>query len=152
MVCISIRSFVGSGYQFEWAESATSVLALALSMAAGKMFGGVVADRVGWGVASSGAICLSVPLLWLGHTSAAAGLLGTALFQVPAGVTLAALVELVRTRPAYAFGLGSAAVYGGALFVQLNPPGWMCSVLGLTILSLTAVASLVFVLRHLQRR
>jgi FSR family fosmidomycin resistance protein-like MFS transporter len=151
LVCIVIRSFVGLGYEFDWNVTATSALALALSMAFGKMCGGVIADRIGWVAASTSAICLSVPLLCLGRTSVSAGLLGTALFQIPAGVTLVALVKLIPTRSAYAFGLGSAAVYGGLLLVQSSPTEWMYSVFGLTILSLLAVAGLVLVMRQLRR-
>jgi FSR family fosmidomycin resistance protein-like MFS transporter len=144
LACIAIRAFVGTGFAFEWNGSAATVLALAVALAAGKIAGGLCADRFGWLRATIVVLVLSVPALWFGRESMAAGLAGAALFQAPMAVTLGALVWALPRRPGLAFGLASAFVYAGGFPQLAGQVPWLHTFVGLSCLSGAAVLMLAW--------
>jgi hypothetical protein len=142
LICVALRSALGSGFSFSWKSDGQAVLAIGLAMSTGKIAGGFLADAAGWIVTVAVAIVFAIPFLWFGFSSQGAGLIGLALFQVPMAVTLGLMVRLIPARPAFAFGLASAAVYGGAFLVLGNYPAWLGSFGGLSALSLGVVGML----------
>ena len=145
--CIAIRSFVGLGLGFDWNSSATTAVAIGLALASGKIAGGWLADRFGWIQTSILVLALSVPALWFGRHHVFLGLLGTALFQTPMAITLGALVWQLPTYPGFAFGLASAAVYGGAFFLTGETPHWVQDFHTHGLLSTISIGLLVVALR-----
>lgn len=150
LICIALRSALGSGFSFSWKSDGQAVLAIGLAMSVGKIAGGFLADAMGWIVTVAVAIACAIPFLWFGISSEWSGLVGLALFQVPMAVTLGLMVRLLPARPAFAFGLASAAVYGGAFLVLGNYPAWLGSFGGLSALSLGAVGMLWLSMKYMQ--
>jgi FSR family fosmidomycin resistance protein-like MFS transporter len=134
LLAIGLRSLVGDALAAPWRAEPRVLLALAAAAAAGKMLGGLVADRCGWRSSTLVALAVAtlllapggglpavarvIPFDWGGAPLAVGAML---LVQATTGVTLAALGLLLRARPALAFGLGSTGVLAGVV------PGWLAS-------------------------
>lgn len=146
LLCIAIRSFVGLGMSFSWNTTVATAIGVGLALAVGKITGGWLADRMGWIFSVVLVLIVSVPTLWLGAKHASSGLIGIALFQAPMAVTLGTLVRFLPGRPGLAFGLASAAVYVGSIFLQGELPVLVFSFGGLSLLSLLAICLLVLAL------
>jgi FSR family fosmidomycin resistance protein-like MFS transporter len=118
LAAIGLRSLVGLRIGDRAGSFAGGALALAAAAVAGKALGGIVADRLGWIRTVVPALIVSAAMLACeGLWPAIAAVL---LFQAVTGVTLAALFRVLPDRPASAFGLGSLALFAGALPVLLN--------------------------------
>jgi len=87
---------------------------LVVLVAAGKAVGGVLADRLGWGRVTVGALCLAAPLLAFGAARPAPAMAGMFLLNLTMGVTLAATASLLPGRPGFAFGLTCLALELGS--------------------------------------
>lgn len=114
LLSIAIRALVGGtagrGYSGTWLLLGIPVVAFA-----GKVLGGVLADRYGWTRTSVTALVLSAPLLALTWPHPIVLLAGMLVFQLTMPVTLVAVVRLVPTRIATGFGLTCLALVLGAL-------------------------------------
>jgi len=112
---IALRSAVWSSLQLLFQGRFDLLLALAVAAAAGKILGGILADRVGWRRWTVGALALAAPLLALGEQNLIALLAGVALLQSATPVALAATSRLLPRSPATAAGLalGLAIAIGG---------------------------------------
>ena len=114
LVCIALRSLIGSQLDFSWNRTALLAMLLAGALAMGKLVGGFLVDRFGWLAVSTAAVLVAVPVLHIGDTAVIAGVVGMALFQIPMAVTLGVLAAVLPTRPALAFGIASAAIFFGS--------------------------------------
>jgi FSR family fosmidomycin resistance protein-like MFS transporter len=115
LAAIALRSLVWSSLNFLLAGRYELLIAMALAAAAGKIAGGLLADRVGWRGYVVGAMALAAPLLALGGGRVFPLLLGVALLQSATPAALAATLRLLPGRPATAAGLalGLAVAIGG---------------------------------------
>lgn len=115
LISVAIRALVGSGATRGYEAGAWLTLGVPLVAFAGKALGGVVADRVGWLVATVGALALSAPVLAVKQGVPALLLAGLLVFQMTMPVTLVAVARLLPGRPATAFGLPCLALAVGGL-------------------------------------
>jgi hypothetical protein len=130
-VSVSVRSLVGGAVRGGWPEQTGAVaLALAGAAVAGKLFGGVLADRLGWRKVGVGALLLAAPLVWIGAGGAgpsfdslgawlaprgpAVLMTDTLLIQLTMALTLTGIYVAMPRYPGLAFGLPSAALLIGA--------------------------------------
>jgi len=115
LAAIALRSAVWSSLQFLFEGHYDMLLALALAAAAGKIMGGVLADRLGWRRWVVGALLLAAPLLALGGRNLFLLLPGVALLQSATPAALAMTWRLLPRQPATAAGLalGLAVAIGG---------------------------------------
>ncbi len=149
---VFVRSLGGGTVAGAWrGVSEPVMIGLALAACGGKMLGGFVADRVGWGTSSGVALLISAPLISLLVNDATFALIGMLVFQMTMPVTLKAMHHLLPTRPGLAFGIPCAALLLGALPGLLGH-GPLISpwprVLALTLLSaLLVVGGLVLLAR-----
>ena len=112
---MAARSIVGDTVTSVWRVEPVAIgLGLALASSAGKMLGGVVADRIGWGRSAGGSLLLAGPLLALGLADPRAAAAGLLLLQATTPLTLKALHCVIPQRPGFAFGLPSAVLVLGA--------------------------------------
>jgi FSR family fosmidomycin resistance protein-like MFS transporter len=112
---IALRSAVWSSLSFLFAGRYDLLIAMAVAAAAGKVAGGLLADRLGWRRWAAGALVLAAPLLALGGQRAVPLLIGVALLQSATPAALAATLRLLPKQPATAAGLalGLAVAIGG---------------------------------------
>jgi len=130
LLSVSLRSQVGGAVRGGWPEQ-TGAVALALAGAAvvGKLFGGVLADRLGWRKVGVGALLLAAPLVWAGAgagisleslgawfapRSPAFLMIDTLLIQLTMALTLTGIYLAMPRHPGLTFGLASAALLIGA--------------------------------------
>jgi hypothetical protein len=115
LLTVAARSIVGDTVTSLWRAQPVAIgLGLALASSAGKMLGGAVADRVGWGLCAGGSLLLAGPLLALGLADPRAAAAGLLLLQATTPLTLKALHCVIPQRPGFAFGLPSAVLVLGA--------------------------------------
>jgi hypothetical protein len=152
LATVTLRSTIGDSAVNDWRERSVAVLmALAMAATAGKMLGGVLADRLGWVRIGVGALMATAPLVALGAFSPLAAILGMLLLQASTPLTLKAIHRLMPHRPALAFGIPSAALLLGAV------PGffdvWMIAAPpALLVAALASAVALIFGLRSLGYR
>jgi FSR family fosmidomycin resistance protein-like MFS transporter len=142
LVGISLRSAIWTSLQFLFQGRVDLLLALAVAAAAGKILGGVLADRVGWRRWTIGALALAAPLLALGDHQLLLLLPGVALLQSTTPVLLAASARALPRAPATAAGLalGLAIAIGalpssGGLASAINAPPVMIAILSAALLA-----------------
>jgi MFS transporter, FSR family, fosmidomycin resistance protein len=115
LISVLVRAFVGFGACFQCPSGWMVALGVPLAACTGKVLGGMVADRLGWLVASLGGLLLSLPLIALSDGSLWLALPGVLLFQSTMAVTLMAVARLMPAWPCTAFGLPSLFLVLGSL-------------------------------------
>ena len=120
---IAIRSLVGLAIVFPWKSEIALLVILTLAVVLGKGLGGFLADKFGWTLTAVGSLAASIPLLTLGASIPALGIIGMFLFNITMPVTLTMMSNMLPGRPGMAFGLTCAALVLGTLpaFTQLQP-------------------------------
>ena len=116
LVAEPVRSVGGGTVAGHWRGISTEVmLLLAVAACCGKMVGGFLGDRFGWGRVGVGALVLSAPLISVWVHVPVWAVVGMLLFQVTMAITLKATHHLLPMRPGLAFGLPCVFLYAGAL-------------------------------------
>jgi FSR family fosmidomycin resistance protein-like MFS transporter len=120
---VAIRSLVGFAIIFPWKTDINLLVILTLAVALGKGLGGFLADKFGWMPVAVGSLVLSIPLLTMGASVPALGIMGMFLFNITMPVTLTMVSNLLPGKPGMAFGLTCAALLLGTLpaFSTLQP-------------------------------
>jgi FSR family fosmidomycin resistance protein-like MFS transporter len=120
---VAVRSMVGFAVVFPWKTDINLLVILTLCVALGKGLGGFLADKFGWIRVAAGSLVLSIPLLTVGVSSPASGMIGMLLFNITMPVTLTMISNLLPGKPGTAFGLTCAALVLGTLpaFSTLQP-------------------------------
>jgi FSR family fosmidomycin resistance protein-like MFS transporter len=135
-----------------WKSDLALLAALTAAVVAGKMAGGLLADRFGWRRVAVTALVGSLPLLALGTSSPAAGIAGVLLFNMTMPVTLAAVAAVLpRGSEGFAFGLTCLALFCGSVPALLGLPLTATPWLPATLI-LPAAAALWFALGGRARR
>lgn len=102
---IALRSFLWTTVESFGAETLPWLLALGAAAACGKLFGGFLADAIGWRRWTIVASAIAAPLLVIGRWRPWCLLPGVALLQSTTPVGLAAAGQLLPRHPATAAGL-----------------------------------------------
>ena len=145
---VAVRSLAGTVACDACPRGLFLMAALPLAAFAGKFSGGFLADRFGWIDLSMVALLVSAPLMAFSGGDLWLALPGLLIFQMTMPVTLAAMVRLWPTRPAFGFGLLCVALVAGTLPAYL-PGGWRPQGMSLFLLVLGSAAALYLALRML---
>jgi FSR family fosmidomycin resistance protein-like MFS transporter len=115
MTSIGIRSLVGMSASRGYPASAWLLVGVPLVAFAGKLLGGLVADRFGWVRTTVIALVVSAPVLAFTYPHPIVLLGGLFAFQMTMPVTLVAIARLMPHRLATGFGLACLALVLGSL-------------------------------------
>ena len=120
---VAVRAYVGMAVVLPWKSDAWLLAGLTAGVVFGKALGGVLADRLGWRAVGVSALLISIPLLALGPSSAAAGIVGTFVFNMTMPITLVAVAHALHGHEGFAFGLTCLALFVGSAPVLIGGPG-----------------------------
>lgn len=124
MLSICIRSLIGLSVYFPWKTDASLLVILTLSIAFGKVFGGIFADKLGWMKTGLSGLLLAAPLLAFGASYPLAGLAGIFVFNFTMPVSLVAISNVLPGRAGLSFGISTLALFIGAVPTFTNYLGW----------------------------
>ena len=89
------------------------------------MFGGILADKLGWMKTGLSGLLLAAPLLAFGAAYPISGIVGIFVFNFTMPVTLVAISNVLPGRAGLAFGIASLALFIGAVPGYTNFLGWV---------------------------
>lgn len=115
LLSIASISLAGFAFRFPWQATPSLAAVVVMGAAAGRAFGGSLADRFGWRRIAVGGLVLAVPFLLGGMASVASGVFGVVLLNLALPVASTAVFRTLRANPAFAFGLVSLALIVGGL-------------------------------------
>ena len=115
LVVIFARAFVGVFSGFTLPKGLLVLVLVSLAACAGKMLGGLAADRWGRLKIAAAAVAVSAPLLALTNGVVWVGAAGVLFFQAAMPVTLTAAAGIIPRTPGLAFGLNCLALFMGGL-------------------------------------
>lgn len=141
MLPITIRSLIGLSIEFPWKENKTLLFTLVASLALGKVFGGILADKFGLLKVGIGGLIISSPLLAFYSTFPFLGIFGAFVFNFTMPVTLIAILNVLPNNKGLSFGLTTMALFIGALPTILGKNLWLKN--DAIVLSLILLASVV---------
>jgi FSR family fosmidomycin resistance protein-like MFS transporter len=98
-----------------WKTGTFAVMAAAVCIAAGKIAGGIAADRIGTAKVMFLSVFVSTPLVLLFPDSFNGGLISLFLINLAMPVTLVLVYRYMPKFPAFAFGLASSVIAPGVL-------------------------------------
>lgn len=124
LLSISIRSIVGLSVNFPWKTNVFLLILLTASVAMGKAFGGILADKFGWMKTGLTGLLLALPLLSFGNSYAVLGLIGAFVFNFTMPVTLVAISNSLPGKAGFSFGLTTLALFIGAVPTYTGYKGW----------------------------
>lgn len=141
LVGMALRSFVWVASKSEIADATMSALWVALAAGTGKLFGGFLSDRIGWGRWTVIALLASIPLLAFRANEIILLCAGVFLLQSITGLTLAWLGQRLPGSPSMAagLGLGLAVIVGGVPILLVASE----RLTGTTAIVMTLVVSLI---------
>jgi MFS transporter, FSR family, fosmidomycin resistance protein len=125
MIPIVVRSLIGMSVSFPWKENVYLGLALTASLALGKVFGGILADRFGLVKIGVSGLLIAAPLLAFFPHIPFWGIVGAFVFNFTMPVTLIAILNILPGKRGLSFGLASTALFLGALPVILDWHEWI---------------------------
>lgn len=141
MLPIIVRSLIGLSIDFPWKENKTLLLVLVLSLALGKVFGGILADKFGLLKVGIGGLVISSPLLAFYSTFPFLAIFGAFVFNFIMPVTLIAILNVLPNYKGLSFGLTTAALFIGALPTILGKNLWLKN--DIIVLSFILLASVM---------
>lgn len=112
---VCIRSYIGTVMKFSWKSVPVLGLLFTAGIVFGKMAGGIVGDRFGWGKVSVGSLAVSAVLLIAAGQLPWAGIIGVFLFNMTMPITLTALANIFEQNHGFAFGVTTFALFLGTL-------------------------------------
>ena len=135
---IVLRSLVGMSAPNHALPFMPWAYAIPVALFAGKLVGGILADRFGWHYFILAVLILSAPMIYAASYSSYIAIAGFLLFNMTMPVTLAAISNLLPGRPGFAFGLSALGVVGGAVATL-----WIDAA-GIWLFALIAIAALLY--------
>lgn len=121
LAAIVVRGFVGRTGFAGLQTDAFAIIGLGAAACIGKMAGGYIADRCGWGLTTIAALVLAGIGIVFVHHHVGVALAAMMLFQMTMPVTLAATSAALPGKPAFAFGLTCLALVSGTLSAFYTP-------------------------------
>jgi FSR family fosmidomycin resistance protein-like MFS transporter len=123
LAAITVRGFVGRTGFSGLPSDALVIIGLGAAACIGKMAGGGLADRFGWGRFAIAALFLASIGIAFVHNHVGVTFAAMMLFQMTMPITLAATSAALPGRPAFAFGLTCLALISGTLPAFYAPQG-----------------------------
>ena len=115
LVTVCLRSYIGTVLSFDWKSSLVLSVLFIAGVFAGKLFGGILGDKIGWMKLSVPSLALSAVLFVFAFDSPAAGIIAVFLFNMTMPITLTALANLLPGKAGFTFGLTTFALFIGFL-------------------------------------
>ena len=112
---VALRSYAGMVMAFPWKNEMLLLVLSILGVFAGKAFGGVVADRIGFRTIAIFSLIVAATLFVPSWEIPVMGLLGVFFFNFTMSITLASLANILPNAKGTAFGLASFSLAVGAL-------------------------------------
>lgn len=112
---VALRSYAGMVMAFPWKNEMLLLVLSILGVFAGKAFGGVVADRIGFRTTAIFSLIVAATLFVPSWEIPVMGLLGVFFFNFTMSITLASLANILPNAKGTAFGLASFSLAVGAL-------------------------------------
>ena len=112
---VALRSYAGMVMAFPWKNEMLLLVLSILGVFAGKAFGGVVADRIGFRTTAIFSLIAAATLFVPSWEIPVLGLLGVFFFNFTMSITLASLANILPNAKGTAFGLASFSLAVGAL-------------------------------------
>lgn len=130
MITVIIRSYMGFILAFEWKKDFYLEFIATLALIFGKMFGGIIGDKIGFLKISIFSLLISSIGFILAFNNWIIGCIAILFFNMTMPITLTALVNLLPNNKGMAFGLltfalflGSMPVFFGYGELLFNKPG-----------------------------
>lgn len=123
LVAIIVRAVVGAYTPLPWKTTELLVVLAALMVFAGKLVGGLLADRLGARRVVVASLAVSAPLLAFANSQMLLSCLGLFCFNQATAVTLCVIVAKLPQNPGLGFGLTTLALFVGtalSFFVALS--------------------------------
>ena len=115
IITVCMRSYVGMILKFSWKTTFLIGLISTFAVIFGKMFGGIIGDRIGYKRISIISLGLSSILFLFGFDNMVCGLLAMLFFNMTMPITLTALSNILNNNKGMAFGMLTLALVIGAL-------------------------------------
>jgi len=125
VLSISIRSLIGMTLVFPWKSNLYLLILLTLSIALGKVMGGILADRFGWLKTGLSGLLLAAPLLAFGASYPVLGIFGIFVFNFTMPITLVAISNALPGRAGFSFGITTMALLLGTIPTYTHSIGWI---------------------------
>lgn len=147
-VAVAARSFVGYAIPSEWNNGTVEKVFLYCSMGIGKLLGGVFCDKIGYRKTAFVSLIISLPFLLFGNTVMLLSLFGIGLFSMTMPVTVGILVSELPSKPCFAFGITTAALFAGTLpAFFIRPEGLLEHQVTVFVLSVVSAACIMLSLK-----
>ena len=112
---VMVRSYIGYGIPTAWNKTAFQTVLLFSFMGIGKMFGGMLIDRIGIRKTAYISMLGALPFLVFGNNNMMVSLIGIMFFSMTMAITLAISVSAFPKTPGFAFGITTVGLALGAL-------------------------------------
>ena len=112
---VALRSYAGMVMAFPWKSEMLLLVLSILGVFAGKVLGGMVADRIGFRTTAIFSLIVAATLFAPSWEIPVLGLLGVFFFNFTMSITLASLANILPNAKGTAFGLASFSLAVGAL-------------------------------------
>lgn len=114
-ISIAVRSVIGLSINFPWKTNLNLLILLTISIALGKLLGGIFADRLGWMKTGVFSLLAASLLLAFGASYPVIGIVGILLFNFTMPITLVAISNVLTGRAGLAFGITALALLIGSI-------------------------------------
>ena len=145
LLTVCIRSYTGVLFSYQWKSEYIMGLLFTVGIILGKMFGGIVGDRIGWIRSSVGSLTLSLILFQFANNSPLCGIIGVLLFNMTMPITLMAIANMLgKEFSGTAFGMTTLALFIGTvpsslegfLGIDLTPMWMIAPTIGISIFAI----------------
>lgn len=152
-MAVAARSYITYAIPTDWKTTQFEAVLLFSLMGAGKMLGGVLADKIGFGRAALVGLGLAFPFLATGNTVMALSLIGITLFSTSMPITSGILASRLGDRPGFAFGITTVALFVGVLPSAFVMPDTLTSqIITVAVLSAVALVSIIICLEKEKKK
>lgn len=147
---VMVRSVAGMAVGAMWNDGAILAAVLVGATVGGKAFGGIVADKAGWLITGTACLLSSALLIGIASGNTAVIAIGVLLLHATMGITVAAMVRVLGSYPATAFGLCSLAIILGGMPMFFSVKTLFCNSSTIVALVFVSGLSLFIALKKVQ--
>lgn len=141
-LAVCLRSFTGFAVSFDWKSGFWIGLLSTCCVVGGKMLGGIIGDKLGWGKVSNLSLLVVSVLFIFAPTNMFCGLLSLLLFNMTMPLTLTALSNTFPNSKGMMFGLTTVALFVGYI-IEMLISSFIDNISGGLVLFVCGVLSLV---------
>ena len=124
MLCIVVRAVVGTYTHIPWRSTVFLMILPVVCVFAGKLIGGILADRFGAKSVAVVSLFVSAPLLSFFTSNIFLCCVGLLFFNITTAITLCIIVSKLPNNPGFGFGLTTLALFVGttfSFFIVMSP-------------------------------